>query len=231
MRLLCLLILLLSLPAHAGDTLRVAVAANFRAVLETLAPDFEAADGTALSLSSASTGVLYSQIRHGAPFDVLLAADSERPALLEAEGLGDQRSCYALGQLVLVGSDSLDALANPALSLAIANPATAPYGLAAGQVLARPAYAAGQGRKQVQGNNVVQTWQFWHSGSVDLALVPRSLAGDRGIPVPAAWHDPLRQEALILNSERSTAARRFLAWLGSPPVQARLQAAGYGPCP
>ncbi|WP_116368368.1 molybdate ABC transporter substrate-binding protein [Parahaliea mediterranea] len=231
MRLLCLLCLLISLPAQAGKPLRVAVAANFRMVLEALAPAFEQATGTPLSLSSASTGVLYNQIRHGAPFDVLLAADSARPMRLEAEELGAHRRCYALGQLVLVGSDTLDALANPALSLAIANPTTAPYGLAAEQVLARPAFAAGATRKLVQGSNVVQTWQFWHSRNVDLALVPRSLAGSQGVAIPESWYEPLRQEAVVITGGQEAEARRFLDWLASPAQQARLQDAGYGPCP
>lgn len=234
MRSIWLLWLLLSLAspgAGAEETLRVAVAANFRSVLEQLAPAYQQATGTSLSLSSASTGVLYNQIRHGAPFDLLLAADSATPAALEKEGLGARRRCYALGQLALVGG-GLDALADPGNSLAIANPATAPYGRAAMEVLQRPAFTAGSGRRLVRGNNAVQTWQFWHSGSVELALVPRSLAREEGVPIPLAWHSPLQQDALVLNRARDKhAARAFLDWLASAPVQAELARAGYGLCP
>ncbi|WP_187276605.1 molybdate ABC transporter substrate-binding protein [Parahaliea maris] len=229
--LLCLFITLAPLNGWAAESLRIAVAANFRVVLEQLAPAYQKATGNNLTLSSASTGVLYNQIRHGAPFDVLLAADSATPAALAEQGLGSSHRCYALGELVLVGGE-LDALADPGKSLAIANPATAPYGRAAEEVLQRPAFAAGHGRHLVRGNNAVQTWQFWHSGSVELALVPRSLAQEAGIPIPRGWYSPLQQDALILQrAANNPAAEGFLDWLQSPAIQAELGQAGYGRCP
>jgi hypothetical protein len=124
-----------------ADSVLVAVATNFAPVIETLGPAFERDTGHRLRRASGATGQLYAQILNGAPYDVLLAADAERPSRLAAEGLGVAASqfTYAEGRLVLYGPNApalmtqgLAALNDPSLRrLAIANPALAPYGLAA----------------------------------------------------------------------------------------------------
>src|ERR1700689_3109346 len=101
-QLLVALLTAVSLVAKA-DELNIAVAANFYGALQELAPRFEQATGNKLVLSSGSSGQFYTQIKQGAPFDVLLSADSERPRQLEAEGLAvsGSRFTYAIGTLVL----------------------------------------------------------------------------------------------------------------------------------
>ena len=144
-------------------------------------------------------------------------------------GIGQQPFCYAIGQLVLVGQHGdLEKLAQPELSLAIANPATAPYGRAAMDVLQREAFREARGRKLVRGNNAVQAYQFWHSGAVARALVPRSLAPEAP-PIPQDWHQPLQQHAMIL--KESPAASALLQWLRRPEVRDQITGAGYLPCP
>lgn len=234
MRHLWLFCFVFALPCWSAEPLRVAVAANFRPVLEQLNPAFEAEYGTKVVLSSASTGVLHNQILHGAPFDVLLAADADTPRILEQAGLGvsGERHCYARGRLVLMGASEWLALTDPGHSLAIANPSTAPYGRAAQQVLERTEFQPGSGRKLVLGNNAVQTWQFWHSGSVALALVPQSLAQDSGLLVPRPWHGVIEQQALLLQrAAANSLARAYLQWLGSATVRRQIQLAGYDSCP
>ena len=106
MRLPAALTLLLLSPLAAADAFTLAVAANFRPAAEQLINNFEAATGDSVTLVSASTGVLFSQIRHGAPFDVFLAADREAPRQLAAEGAtAAPPFCYARGELVLLGRD------------------------------------------------------------------------------------------------------------------------------
>ncbi len=233
-----LTILFLALASGAyAERLRVAVAANFKPTLAALTPEFEAQTGHRVVLSSASSGVLATQLLKGAPFDVFFSADEHAPRRVQRErALPDTHlACYALGQLALTGdAPTLSQLSNPALSLAIANPATAPYGRAAMTVLARDEFASGGGRKLVRGNNAVQAYQFRHSGAVDLALVPLSLvlpphADNPFIPVPAHWHTPIAQYSLVLT--RSAAADAYMAWLRSDTVQAQLRNAGYLPCP
>ena len=93
--------------AGADDAL-VAVAANFSETAEALAVEFAAKTEHTVALVSGSTGKLYAQIRHGAPYSALLAADAERPARLEREGraVPGSRFTYALGRLVLWSPDA-----------------------------------------------------------------------------------------------------------------------------
>jgi molybdate transport system substrate-binding protein len=225
-----LFLLMLAQPYVAAETLRVAVAANFKPTLQTISQLFTTETGYELSFSGASTGVLSSQILHGAPFDLLFAADRASTELIAESGIGQQPFCYALGQLSLAGGDAgLAALTDPTLSLAIANPAAAPYGRAATQVLARPEFREAAKRKLVRGNNAVQAYQFWHSGSVNLALIPRSLAPADATDIPPQWHSPLEQYAIVLRP--SAGIDSYLQWLERPKVQQQLAAAGYLPCP
>ncbi|MEM9058231.1 MAG: molybdate ABC transporter substrate-binding protein [Pseudomonadota bacterium] len=228
-------------PAAAAQTLHVAVASNFLSTARELVPRFEAASGHRVRLSSGSTGLLYAQLTAGAPFDVFLAADVERPARLERDGvaLEGSRVTYALGQLVLWstrpryrGQDCLDALERQAYThVAIANPEVAPYGAAARDVLER----LGVRERVVLGANVAQALQFVASGNADLGLVARS--GLRAAPlppatcewrVPAEWHRPIEQQAVTLKRAVDHPARRaFEAFLTGTEARRAIRAAGY----
>jgi molybdate transport system substrate-binding protein len=225
------LLLALSPGVSAAETIRVAVAANFRATLASISARFESETGYRVLLSSASTGVLYSQILHGAPFDLFFAADQATPARLVAQGRGESY-CYARGSLVLVGgSGELSQLADPALSVAIANPETAPYGAAAMQVLSRAEFAAAGERRVIRGNNVAQAYQFWHSGGTDLALVAASLAPG-STPVPPGWHQPVEQHAVVLGKGAGRPeVRAYIDWIRSDRVRSQILDAGYLNCP
>jgi molybdate transport system substrate-binding protein len=234
MRTVVLFLLLLFISAVRAETVRVATAANFKSTAEKINALFEVEFPHKATLSSASTGVLFSQITHGAPFDIFFAADKSSISKLEAGNPGaDGRGfCYALGALVLVGSKNpgLD-LGNPKLSLAIANPKTAPYGRAALQVLQRPQFNSAKGRKLVRANNAVQAYQHWYSSTVDLALVPQSLSPDRGTSIPSSWYTAIEQHVILLKKgENNPAAREYIRWIRSEKVQRLIGNAGYGSC-
>ena len=207
-----LLCLCLLAPPAVAEPLRVAVAANFRATAERAGAAFERETGTQVVLSSAATGMLYNQLRHGAPFDLFLAADAERPRRLAEAGVGvaASRRCYARGRLVLLGGP-LNALATPGQRVAIANPAVAPYGIAAEAVLARASFA-GVERQLLRGASVQQAWQFHATGAANLALVARSLGGsaDRFELIPADWHAPIEQQGIVVAGGRESEANAFL---------------------
>jgi len=233
--LLLLLLAITTAPAKAEEPLRIAVAANFRSTLQHISDLFEQQSGHRVVLSSGSTGVLYSQILHGAPYDLFFSADAVAAQRLATGDAGTRRGvpfCYARGSLVLAGGNGdLAQLANPDLSLAIANPATAPYGVAAMAVLTRPEFAPGSGRKLVRGTNVVQAYQFWHSGAADLALLPKALA-PTATTVPAAWHAPLDQFAISLTPVKGNETLdSYLNWIRSDTVRSLIYNAGYQPCP
>ena len=232
MRTIVFLYLLVAAPVWAGEPIRIAVAANFKPTLQKITEPFLANSGIVVTYSSASSGALTTQIINGAPYDIFFAADSETTKTIQAAPghEHDQIFCYARGSLVLAGGNGkLSALANPNLSLAIANPATAPYGRAAREVLARPEFSAGEGRKLVRGNSAAQAYQFWEGGSVKMALLPRALVLTGATPIPPDWHGPLDQHAIVLRQNASVDA--YLHWLRSDAVRAQIIAAGYDPCP
>ncbi|WP_439106236.1 molybdate ABC transporter substrate-binding protein [Congregibacter sp.] len=221
--------------AFAADvpSLNVAVAANFRVAAQSLGENFTAHTGVSVQISSASTGVLAAQMRRGAPFDVLLAADYARPQGLVDDGTSpDPAQCYAEGSLVLLGADAIGpALADASKSIAIANPRSAPYGTAALAVLARDGFASAAERRVVRGNNVQQALQFYLSGGADLALVARSLSPNSGTTIPRSWYPPIEQFAVLnAESENLKTARAFLDYLLSPEATPVLESFGYKQC-
>lgn len=226
--------------ASGGDgVVRVAVASNFTSVQETLAARFTAETGIPVESSYGATGALYSQIAHGAPFAILLAADAERPARLETEGaaVAGSRFTYALGALVLFGPDGTEAGAGALRAgaftrLAICKPELAPYGAAARQTLERLVGWDAVAPKLVLGDNVTQTYQFVATGNAELGFVALSQVLDRPAShywrVPDDLHDPIRQDAVLLRAGAgSDGARRYLAFLQSPEARGIIEAAGY----
>jgi molybdate transport system substrate-binding protein len=232
--LLSLLLLLVWLPAGA-DEINIAVAANFLGTLQRLAPEFEQASGHHLVLSAGSSGQLYAQIKQGAPFDVFLSADSERPRLLETEGLSvaGSRFTYAIGTLVLwsprVGVVDEGGKILHSLNfkmLAIANPDAAPYGAAAKQVLTAMGIwdQINRDGKIAQGQDINQAWQFAASGNADMAFIAKSqlnavnaqnngASGSSWEP-PRSQYGEIDQDCIILaSSTRQSAAQAFTRWL------------------
>ena len=227
------------LQAENGS-LRAAVAANFTAAAREIAAAFEDATGHRALLSFGSTGQLYAQIVQGAPFEVFLAADEERPARAERDGLAvsGTRRTYAVGRLVLFSMEvgrvaGPDALRDPGLSrVSLANPALAPYGRAAAEVLRALGLDDVLRDRLVVGTNVSQAYQFVRTGNAELGLIGRSQvvldsAGSRWL-VPEELHHPIRQQAVLLEAGRgNAAAARFLDFLGSETSREILRRHGY----
>ncbi len=233
--------LLLTPFACLAGELNVAVASNFRPVLDALADRFRAETGNTIKLSSASTGVLYNQITYGAPFDVFLSADARRPIMLEEQALIEpgSRIPYAYGRLVLWHRDTapvnLPALRRWQEHIAVANPVTAPYGKAADDVLRHLQLLDQMQPLLITGANILQTYQYVASGNVALGFVAYAQLVTDGINkgiyfVPEELYEPLKQEAVILKASRKKAlANEFLTWLQSPDIQRFIQAQGYYP--
>jgi len=217
-------------PLRAAEgTALVAVAANFSKVAEGLLPDFEAQSGYKITLSSGSTGQFYGQIINGAPYDAFLAADQARPALLEQAGLSQNRITYARGLLALMQADGTAteaSLRGDFAHLANANPALAPYGLAAEQALRAMGLWQGLRGRIVMGQNVGQAYALVASGNAELGLVAQSYAPTGAWSVPEALYEPILQDAVLLNESKAAAA--FLDYLATDAAQATIRAAGYG---
>ena len=229
--------------AHA-DEVQVAVAANFTAPIQAIAADFEKDTGHKLVAAYGATGQFYTQIKNGAPFEVFLSADDTTPQKLESEGatVKGSRFTYAVGTLALWSAKEgyVDAKGdvlkkNQFKHLSIANPKTAPYGLAATQLLAREGLSDQVKDKLVEGQNITQAYQFVSTGNAELGFVSLSqiykdgkvTSGSAWI-VPAAMHDPIKQDAVILNKGKDNAAAKALVdYLKGPKAAAVIKSYGY----
>lgn len=235
-----LLYMMLPVAAAVAGEARVAVAANFTEPAREIARAFEAETGHKLVLSFGATGQFYAQIVQGAPFDVMLAADTATPARAVAEGhaVAGTAFTYAIGRLVLYSKTGGLALSEQSLKeakftkIAIANPATAPYGAAAVQVLKALGLSDTLQSKIVQGSNIGQAFQFVETGNAEVGFVAGSqvafVAGGSRWLVPAQLHSPIAQDAVLLkHGAGNDAAKALLAFLRSAPGTQIIAKYGY----
>ena len=240
---------MISLFCFASSTyaaeVSVALAANFSAPMQKIAAAFEQDTGHKAVLSTGATGKFYAQIRHGAPFQLLLAADQTTPERLEREGLAvaGTRFTYAIGQLVLwstepglVDAEGAVLRSERFTRIALADPKLAPYGAAALETLDKLGLRQQLQSKFVQGENIAQTYQFVASGNAPLGFVALSqVFADGRIREGSAWivpaelHSPLLQDAVILKAGADNPAALALAdYLRGEKARSIMQSYGYG---
>ncbi|MFT4629679.1 MAG: molybdate transport system substrate-binding protein [Dinoroseobacter sp.] len=227
-----------------AEELRVAVASNFKDTFKVIAQNFEDLAGHTVLISSGSTGKHFAQIANGAPFDLFLAADAERPRLVEQRGLGilGSRRTYAIGKLALLSNLTQQGTSNQDPSqllteisfrhLAIANPSHAPYGIAAIEVLTSKGLWPKLKPKLVRGENIAQTFQFVKSGNAELGFIAYSqiiqLSNAELGPVwivPQNLYTPIEQQLILL--KESVAGRELLNFLETKMVLEIIRQYGY----
>jgi molybdate transport system substrate-binding protein len=238
------LLALLLAPSLRADEVQVAVAANFSAPMQKIAALFEQDTGHEALLAFGASGKFYAQISNGAPFEILLSADTETPAKLVSAGKAqaDTRFTYATGKLVLwsakpgVVDGKGEVLKKGAFKhLAIANPKTAPYGAAAVEALTKLELLEAVKPKLVTGESIAQTHQFVASGNAELGFVALSQVIEDGkLSVGSAWlvdpalYTPLRQDAVLLAPGKGrAAAAALLTYLKSDKAKAVISSFGY----
>jgi molybdate transport system substrate-binding protein len=222
---------LMTSPVYAGEV-SVAVASNFAAPMERLAPLFQKESGHTAKVTPGASGKLYAQIKKGAAFDVFLSADEELPKRLMQEGAAvtGSRFIYASGRLVLWSAQA-DFVDDKGLVLnrgnfnllAIPNPINSPYGVAAKETLTKLTMWNAMQRKLDKGDDVIETYRFATSERTELALVPLSQVMRDGKVGSGSWwlvppemHNPIRQSAVLLTGAKDpVAAKAFLAFLKS----------------
>jgi molybdate transport system substrate-binding protein len=242
----------LVIPNAIADSLSIATASNFRPVLEQLSKAFTEQDSSnqiahQINVSSASSGVLYAQILQGAPFQLFFSANESYPEKLVASGHGvaDTLAIYAVGKLVLVtrykGTNSKETspkkIMLSAKRIAIANPRTAPYGIAAMEVMESLGVADETQPKLVVGNNIAQAWQFFHSGNADVVIAAASLVvpgssvnkkrqGLFIIDLSSYLTHPVRQSRVAIKPV-SPLAQQFLDFMDTPDAEKIISDGGY----
>lgn len=241
--LLSLVFCFLAVTAALAEQALVAVAANFIGPFREVATEFEKTTGHTVQTASGASGAFFTQIKNGAPFDVFFSADNERPKLLEDEGLGvkGSRFTYAIGRLVLWSPDpSLvkgeDTLRSASFKrLAIANPKTAPYGVAAMQAMQKLGVWESLQPRIVMGESLGQTMGFIESGNAELGFLALSQVLDPKIKgtggrwdVPSNLHEPIQQDVVLLEKGKDNpAAKALMEFMGKPQATAIIERYGY----
>lgn len=233
----------LSTYAQQNRTLKIAAAADLQPVLPALMEEFHQQSHQKVDASYASSATLATQILNGGPFGLFLSADLSFPQKVAAAGLADSTPVpYARGTLVLWARNdspvqplSIDSLRSPALrTIAVANAEHAPYGRAAKAAIEKLGLAPALKNKLVVAENIAQTAQYADSGNADAglisltsALTPRLSADGKYVPLPEDSYPPLLQGAVVIKQGPAVeAARQFLAFLLSPPIQKQLAERG-----
>ena len=238
-----LVVAILKVTSLQAAEIKVAVAANFYKPVLALVEHYQKETGHHVQVSAGSTGKLYAQIKNGAPFEVFLAADQQRPRLLVEEGLAEPKSqfTYALGSLVLWSNNPElvdgkgEILKEELTHIAICNPKTAPYGAAAVSAMKNLGVYNKLEPKFVEGQSVGQTYQQISSGAVDLGfvalsqvLVDKQLNGGSVWLVPNELYSPIKQDAVLLKQgSNNAAAKQFLAYLQTEQSKQRIKDFGY----
>ncbi len=238
----------MSSTSHAQETVSIAVAANFLATLKSISKDFKEETGIKVAISNGSSGMLYAQIKRGAPYDMFFSADAKRPQLLEEKGFVEEgsRFTYVVGNLVAWSPDS--SKVSPDLSqlkaddpnlrfIAIANPRTAPYGMAAVEVLKYYGlYDKLKANNQIAiGGNVGKAFHFAVSGNAQISLIAKSYLSNPNRPmggvmfdIPSHLYPKLIQQAVVLKGRYNESVRAFIEFFHSKHVQDKIQLYGYG---
>lgn len=229
-----------------AEPLTVAVAANVEYAFDDLAVEFRKETGIEVQGVFSSSGIITSQVRNGAPFDVFISADTEFPNALYTDGLTVTKpKVYAYGVLVLWTTKAFDLSKGlPLLSdaniqkIAIANPKLAPYGRAAAQALESAKLNTAVESKLVYGESITQAIQFVDSGAADIGFVAKSLVispeligKGKWVDVPKTSYQPIAQAVVVLKHSTETqseSANKFVDFLFTPKARAIFEKFGYG---
>ena len=246
--LLNLFFLLVFATGSRGDEIKVASAADLTYVMQDLAANFHAKTGNTVALSFASSGILYSQITSGAPYDIFFSADSAFPKKLADAGKIVPASIreYAVGVLVIWVPNSsgldpqklkIDVLTQPSVRrIAIANPEHAPYGRAAMAALKYFGLETQVRDKLVMGENISQAAQFVQSGNAQAGLIAESLAisapmrnaGKFWKVSPESYPEVKQTVGVLALSQHKSAAQAFVDYVTSGEGARILEQSGFG---
>ena len=235
-------LLLATCSKDSRKPIMVAVSSNMKPALTVVAAAFTAETGHSCELVSASSGKLTAQIEAGAPYDLFLSADTVYPGRLYRNGFAlEPPVVYAYGQLIWWTKDStLDRASTPWSSpaiqrIAIANPETAPYGLAADEYLRQTGDYDLLRTKLVFGESIAQATQFIQSGAAQVGITTPSLlvslpASEQGytLAIDSLLYTPITQGVVRLRGDRPHLGRdAFYRYLFSDHAHNILTRYGY----
>jgi len=243
---IALALLLFGQVSCAATTL-VAVASDFTKPMTEIAAAFEKATGHSAKLSFGSSGKAFAQIQSGAPFEVYLSASEKYPLELEKTGfaVANTHFVYAIGKLVLwsatpgyVDDQGKILTTGNFKHVALADPAHAPYGVVAEDVMKSLGVLDKLRPLFVMGENISQTYQFVSTGNAELGFVGLAqvidvnsgkIGSGSGWIIPDNLHSPFRQMAVLLKTgAENPAALALVDFLKSPTALAIIEKYGFG---
>ena len=234
--------LLLITPVFAQN-LKVAVAANLQSVIKVLGQDFKQKTGITIEPIVGSSGNLTAQIRNGAPYDVFLSADMNFPETLFKEGFSAKKPVvYAQGSLIICSNQDIGfenwerLLMTPRIKkIAVANPAIAPYGKAAGETLRHRGILSDIKSKMVYGESISQVNTYIATGAVEVGFTTQALVKDPANKTRLYWkvinpktYAPIEQGMVLLkHGNTNIEAEKFYQYILSPAAKAIFEEYGY----
>ena len=239
--LLALLLFAFSSTAAAGESVNAAVAANFMQPFKEIAKSFESQNSVSVVATFASSGHLTGQIMNGAPYDIFLSADEERPAALSQKGLAEKPFVYARGRVVLWTAKKelcrvsgwQEVVKHPSVKkIAVASPKVAPYGAAAMVALEQNRLRDTLQQKFVYPENIAQAFQYALTESTDVSFCALSSAlseqGKKGCYFEVGEAPPIVQGGCVLmRAKDREAVKKFVNFLNSPEVNSIKNKYGY----
>lgn len=232
----CFLTLILCLwgAGALAEEVTLAVASNFLTTAQKIATAFSADTGHSVVISHGATGQIYAQINAGAPFDIFLSADAQRPADLLENGRAVAVKSYALGRLVVVSSlpitreDARTVVVGK--TVALADPTVAPYGLAATRAMEGLALDTATFRPVLM-SNVGQVGAVFSTRNAEVAFVSAAqvpvLNPAHVLEIEGLYGEITQDAALLANAAGNPAADAFWAWLSAKDTRAMIEEAGY----
>lgn len=236
----------ISCQSSQDSKITIAVAANLQYAMPELITAFEKQTNIKVETSSSSSGILTTQIKQGAPFDLFLSADMNHPQILFEEGFSSQEpEVYAEGKLILwtlkkelkLDSGIFSLLNSEIHKIAIANAKTAPYGFAATEALTSSGLLVSLSSKLIIGESISQVNQYIQSMNVDIGITSKSVLfspfiTDQGfwVEIPDTLYPPIAQGIVLLKhgeQENLSNSKEFYKFMLSKEAKEILSQYGY----
>ncbi|KMT22542.1 molybdate ABC transporter substrate-binding protein [Clostridium cylindrosporum] len=209
--------------------LTVAAASSLKKAFTEIGSEFEKDNNSKVTFSFGATSTLAEQVINGAPFDLFVAANVKDVDKLIEKGalISDTKKLYALGLVGIatpknskVQVKTIEDLLNPEIKkIAIANPETAPYGLAAKNALETAGLWDKLKSKMVYGKSISETATLITTGNADAGFIALSLKDDKTLNfnlIDQKMHKPLNQAmAIVKASKNQELAKKFIEYVNS----------------
>lgn len=242
---LIVLILLSFSTTKAQQKITIVAAANLKVALDSINTVFKIQNPNIdTQITYGASGKLFEQISNGAPFDLFFSADMDYPNQLKEKKLtSSEIKMYAIGKLAIWSKKTdpnkrkINVLLDANIKkIAIANPATAPYGEKAVESLKFYKVYDKVKSKLVFGESITQTAQFATTGAADIGIIALSLVltpnmqkeGGKYYIIPQKSHSILEQGCVLLKrAQENAGAIKFYNFISSKKAAAILKYYGY----